>query len=86
MAEAAAQAFFDSGEMDQVTGLPSARTLVDLVVESKRVLALCKSVALLDEVEKFIDRFIAYPSEHCLIAHALWIPHAHLMECREATP
>src|SRR5262245_45642795 len=40
----------------------------------------------LDLVEIFLRRFIAYPSEHAVVAHALWIAHAHLMECFDTTP
>ncbi len=41
---------------------------------------------LLDAVETFLGRFVAYPSEHARIAHVLWIAHAHLMDCWESTP
>ena len=41
---------------------------------------------LLDDVETFLARFVAYPSEHARIAHVLWIAHAHLMDCWESTP
>ena len=30
---------------------------------------------ILDETEKFLSRFVAYPSEHAKIAHVLWIAH-----------
>ena len=40
----------------------------------------------LDEVEAFLMRFVAYPSEAARVAHVLWIGHAHLMECWESTP
>lgn len=42
--------------------------------------------SVLDAVEAFLARFVAYPSEHARIAHALWIVHAHLMDAWEATP
>ena len=41
---------------------------------------------LLQEVREFLRRFVAYPSEHALVAHSLWIAHAHLMEEWESTP
>jgi hypothetical protein len=44
------------------------------------------SEAVLDEVEAFISRFISYPSDHCLVAHVLWIAHAHRMDAWESTP
>jgi hypothetical protein len=34
----------------------------------------------LDEIETFLARFVAYPSEAERVAHVLWIGHAHLME------
>src|SRR5205814_7360441 len=41
---------------------------------------------LLDAVEAFLTRFIAYPSNHARVAHTLWIPHAHLMDAWDSTP
>jgi hypothetical protein len=41
---------------------------------------------LLDEIHKFVGRFIAYPSEHAHVAHVLWIVHTHLMEAWDSTP
>jgi len=40
----------------------------------------------LEQVERFLRRFVAYPSEHACVAHVLWIAHAHLMEAWESTP
>lgn len=40
----------------------------------------------LDEIEEFLRRFVAYPSEAAVTAHVLWIAHAHLIECFENTP
>jgi hypothetical protein len=40
----------------------------------------------LDLVESYIARFVAYPSEHAVVAHTLWIAHTHLMDCWETTP
>src|SRR5215213_10564811 len=40
----------------------------------------------LDEVEAFLGRFVAYPSEAARIAHTLWIAHTHFMDCWESTP
>jgi hypothetical protein len=34
----------------------------------------------------FLGRFVAYPSAHARVAHALWILHAHLMDRWESTP
>jgi hypothetical protein len=40
----------------------------------------------LDQVESYLRRFVIYPSEHALVAHVLWIAHAHLMHHWESTP
>lgn len=44
------------------------------------------SAVTLDDVYKFIGRFVAYPSDDARVAHALWITHAHLMNAWESTP
>jgi hypothetical protein len=41
---------------------------------------------VLNQVEAYVGRFVAYPSEHARVAHTLWIAHAHLMHCWESTP
>lgn len=41
---------------------------------------------LLDKVEAFLGRFVAYPSDHAKTAHTLWIAHAHMMDLWESTP
>ena len=41
---------------------------------------------VLDEVYRFLGRFVAYPSEHAHVAHTLWLAHTHLMESWESTP
>ena len=41
---------------------------------------------LLQDVERYLTRFVAYPSEHCRVAHALWIAHTHAMDVWESTP
>jgi hypothetical protein len=45
-----------------------------------------QGAAILDGVFAFLKRFVAYPSEHAHVAHALWIAHAHLMPAWESTP
>lgn len=42
--------------------------------------------ALLDDVSRFLCRFVAYPSAPAAIAHTLWVAHAHLMDRWESTP
>lgn len=40
----------------------------------------------LDLVENHLRRFVAYPSEHALVAHTLWIAHTHLIDNFDTTP
>jgi len=47
---------------------------------------LPQGAELLDSVDAFLARFVAYPSEHARIAHVLWIAHSHFMDCWESTP
>lgn len=42
--------------------------------------------SLLSDVVRFLSRFVAYPSEAAMIAHALWIAHTHLMNVWDSTP
>jgi hypothetical protein len=42
--------------------------------------------SVLTEVETFLARFIAYPTEAALIAHVLWVAHTHAMDSWESTP
>jgi hypothetical protein len=41
---------------------------------------------MLKRVYHFLGRFVAYPSEHTRVAHALWCVHAHMMDRWESTP
>lgn len=41
---------------------------------------------VLDRVEDFLARFVAYPSDDARVAHALWIAHTWLMDEWEETP
>ena len=41
---------------------------------------------ILKQVEHYLGRFVAYPSEHARVAHTLWIAHTHLMDCWKSTP
>lgn len=42
--------------------------------------------ALLDLVEEFIGRFVAFPSEAARVACVLWATHAHVVDAFESTP
>ena len=41
---------------------------------------------VLTDVEAYLRRFVAYPSDHACIAHVLWIAHTHRMDLWESTP
>ncbi len=41
---------------------------------------------ILSAVHDFLGRFVAYPSDHAHVAHALWCIHAHRMDLWESTP
>src|SRR2546430_589195 len=41
---------------------------------------------LLDDIERFLGRFVVYPSGHERCAHVLWIAHTWLMDCWDSTP
>jgi hypothetical protein len=41
---------------------------------------------VLDAVERYLARFVVYPSEHERRAHVLWIAHTWLMDAWESTP
>lgn len=40
----------------------------------------------LEDVEAFLSRFVAYPSEAARVAATLWTAHAHLLDAFESTP
>src|SRR5262245_9117912 len=46
----------------------------------------CMSYCALDLVEDYLKKFVAYPSEHALTAHVVWIAHTHLMDEWDTTP
>jgi hypothetical protein len=41
---------------------------------------------VLNAVEVFLNRFCIHPTEHALVAHVLWVGHAHLMNVWDSTP
>ena len=42
--------------------------------------------AIFDRVEAFLRRFVAFPSEDCLVAATLWAAHTHVVDAFESTP
>jgi hypothetical protein len=41
---------------------------------------------LLNDVHRFLGRFVVYPSEEAHAAHTLWVVHCHAMDAWESTP
>src|SRR5262245_5768620 len=41
---------------------------------------------MMAEVNKFLGRFLSYPTKYAHDAHALWCVHAHLMDRWDSTP
>jgi Protein of unknown function (DUF3631) len=41
---------------------------------------------LLDDVQAYLGRFVAYPSPEAQVAHTLWVAHTHLMPAWVSTP
>lgn len=42
--------------------------------------------ALLDDAERFLGTYVAFPSEHARVAVTLWAVHAHLIDASDNTP
>jgi hypothetical protein len=58
-------------------------------VQSRSVAGLRRDVdpvVALDAVAEFLDRFVAWPSEHARVAAALWVAHTYLIESFDSTP
>jgi hypothetical protein len=50
------------------------------------IIPFLQSQHALDLVASYLRRFVAYPSEHAVVAHALWIAHTHLLDEFDTTP
>src|SRR5215471_10780077 len=50
------------------------------------MVAASDGARLLDDIASFLKQFVAYPNDHAVTAHVLWIIHTHLMDCWESTP
>ena len=48
--------------------------------------AALDGAALLDDVDRFLARFVVYPSDYERTAHVLWIGHAWFMDAWESHP
>ncbi len=66
----------------------SPAELVDLAILSgkTRTADHCVNLQPVDDVLAYLKRFVAYPSTHAAVAHALWVVHTHLMDAWESTP
>jgi hypothetical protein len=42
--------------------------------------------AVLGLVRNYLKKYVAYPSDHALVAHTLWCAHTHLLEAFDTTP
>jgi hypothetical protein len=63
---------------------PTGHTVCQSCRTAAKPLAL--GTDIIDHVDTFLARFVAYPSDHARLAHALWIIHCHLMDVWESTP
>lgn len=74
-----------SGEIDNKVVKVKATNVTEIKPSPEKK-AIIDAAALLGEVSAYLARFVAYPSEHARVAHALWIAHAHAMNSWESTP
>jgi hypothetical protein len=59
---------------------------VDNAALDARFIAAESGAGILTELEHFLGRYVAYPSEHACVAHVLWIAHCHRMDAWHTTP
>jgi Protein of unknown function (DUF3631) len=52
----------------------------------ENIIPFRRSHDALDSVECYLARYVVYPSEHALTAHALWISHTYLMGLWDISP
>lgn len=72
---------------DAADHIAAGKTLAELVpVDEPEQPEAVDGAELLDDVRAFLSRFVAYPSDHALVAHTLWIAHCWLMDHWESTP
>lgn len=63
-------------------------TELEFLLKSGATYELAPNVGadVLDRIDTFLARFVAYPDEHARHAHVLWIMHTWFMDCCTATP
>jgi Protein of unknown function (DUF3631) len=60
--------------------------ILDLEARAEAYQVDPEGAAVLNELRQYMSRFISYPSDHCAIAHTLWVAHTHLMDVWDSTP
>ncbi len=73
---------WEPGEILAEPAAPHKRTKSD----PPQHVARSEGATLIDDVRRFLARFVIYPSSHAHVAHVLWIAHTHLMDAWESTP
>jgi len=58
----------------------------DLLGEATPPPATPDGARILDDVERFVGRFVAFPSDAARVAVTLWTAHAHVVESFDSTP
>lgn len=67
-------------------GTTESGALVTHIADFRRAADPADGADILNAVEAFVKRFVAYPSDAARIAHVLWIAHTHLMAIWDSTP
>lgn len=58
----------------------------EVVVAFQSTTSGADGAGLLDALRAYLERFVAYPSRHAVIAHVLWIAHTWFMDAWDSTP
>jgi hypothetical protein len=73
-------------ELDPVLGRETTECDTVTDVTATKAVVPTSASTLLNDVEEFLRRFVAHPSEAARVAHVLWIAHTHAMHVWESTP
>jgi hypothetical protein len=76
----------DPPKLEEPAPLTPLESDASVTSEGSRFKEPGNGAELLNDIEKFTTRFVAYPSEAARIAHTLWIAHTWFMYCWESTP
>ncbi len=66
-----------------MTGNPTVRVSLG---SSNGLAAVPDGAGLLDDVERYVGRFVAFPTEHARVAVTLWTAHAHGVDAFDSSP